>query len=179
MSPRRLIMALLGAVLVGSGAYLFVYLYRWEWNRAHTAGLFLVVAEVALVALVLDSRISRLETRVADGRRAPEAVRNHIREAAPPTRTNFAWLKPDGTSTNVFVPALMGAGMVMSGLAWLIERLGRATAKPVLEGDLARRMGPLWFEAGEGLVPAPVGSSTHIDGVPAVLLAPRPSGGRQ
>jgi hypothetical protein len=172
MNPRRLIMGLLAAVLVGAGGYLFIYLYRWEWNRAHTAGVFLIVAEIALVAMVLEARISRLETRLSDSRRAPEVVRTHIREAAPPARTHFAWLKPDASSTNVFVPALMGAGMVMSALAWAIERLGRATAKPVLEGDLARRMGPIWFEAGEGLVPAPA-QSARVDGVPDVLLAPR------
>jgi hypothetical protein len=186
MNPRRLIMGLLGAVLVGSGLYLFVYLYRWEWNRAHTAGVFLIVAEIALVALVLDSRISRMESRLsrtrdderrdtAPRRRAPEAIRIQIRDAAPASRTHFAWLRPDASSTNVFVPALMGAGMVMSGLAWLIERLGRVTAKPALEGDLARRLGPLWFEAGDGLVPAAsAASASRVDGVPDVLLAPRP-----
>jgi hypothetical protein len=173
MNPRRLIIALLGAVLVGSGAYLFIYLYRWEWNRAHTAGVFLIAAEIALVAVVLDSRISRVESRLSN-QRAPEAVRTYIREAAPaPARSHFAWLRPDGSSTNVFVPALMGAGMLMSALAWVIERLGRATARPLLEGDLARRLGPLWYEAGEGLVPAP-STTSPIEGVPDVLLAPRP-----
>jgi hypothetical protein len=190
MNPRRLIMGLLGAVLVGSGLYLFVYLYRWEWNRAHTAGVFLIVAEIALVALVLDARISRLESRLSRARdderrdvrqgapprrRAPDAIRIQIRDAAPASRKHFAWLRPDASSTNVFVPALMGAGMVMSGLAWLIERLGRVTAKPALEGDLARRLGPLWFEAGDGLVPAASApSASRVDGVPDVLLAPRP-----
>jgi hypothetical protein len=179
-------MTLLGAVLVGSGAYLFIYLYRWEWNRAHTAGVFLIVAEIALVAMVLDARISRLESRVSnqrkDGtnerhesrnRRSPEIVRMHIRDVPPRSRSHFAWLRPDSSSTNVFVPALMGAGIVMSGLAWLIERLGRATAKPALENDLARRLGPLWYDAREGLVPAPA-TASRVDGVPDVLLAPRP-----
>ena len=30
------------------GAYVFVYLYRWEWNRALFAGVLFVAAEVAL-----------------------------------------------------------------------------------------------------------------------------------
>jgi hypothetical protein len=171
MTPRRLVMALLGAVFVGSSAYLFVYLYRWEWNRAHTAGVFLIAAEVALVALLLEARIGRIESRVGQqrDRRVHEAVRAHIHETAPPARSHFAWLRPE--STNVFVPALMGAGMVMSGLAWVVERLGRATAKPALESDLARRLGPLWFEAGDGLVPP--ASRARVDGVPDVLVAPR------
>jgi hypothetical protein len=170
MNPRRLVTALLAAVFVGSGSYLFIYLYRWEWNRAHTAGVFLIAAEIALVALLLEARIGRVESRVR-AERAPETVRRHVHDVAPPARSHFAWLRPD--STNVFVPALMGAGMVMSGIAWALERLGRATARPVLEHDLARRLGPLWFEAGDGLVPPPV-SGARLDGVPDVLLAPRP-----
>jgi hypothetical protein len=171
MTPRRLVMALLGAVFVGSGSYLFIYLYRWEWNRAHTAGVFLIAAEIALVALVLDARIGRIESHVGRRResRVPDSVRVHIHDTAPPARSHFAWLRPE--STNVFVPALMGAGLVMSGLAWAVERLGRVTARPALENDLARRLGPLWFEAGDGLVPPP--SHARLDGVPEVLVAPR------
>ena len=37
-------------VLVSSGTYLLVYLYRWEWNRALVAGIFFVAAEVAIAA---------------------------------------------------------------------------------------------------------------------------------
>ena len=28
------------ASFIGAGVYLFVYLYRWEWNRAIVAGIF-------------------------------------------------------------------------------------------------------------------------------------------
>ena len=42
------------AALVGSGAYVFVYIYRWEWNRALIMLGFFVATEVALsTALVL------------------------------------------------------------------------------------------------------------------------------
>ena len=35
MNPRKaLIMLIATATLAASGGYLFVYLYRWEWNRA-------------------------------------------------------------------------------------------------------------------------------------------------
>ena len=34
MNARRLGMLATIAVMAASGSYVFVYLYRWEWNRA-------------------------------------------------------------------------------------------------------------------------------------------------
>jgi hypothetical protein len=53
----------------------------------------------------------------------------------------------------VFVPVLMGMGVVASALAWVIERLARATARPALERRLAARLAPLSWPDG-GLVRA-------------------------
>ena len=47
---------------------------------------------------------------------------------------------------------LIGMGVVASGLAWLVERLARATAGPALERGLASRLAPLAWPTG-GLVP--------------------------
>ena len=44
---------LLVGVLVASGGYVLVYLYRWEWNRALMAGVFFLAAEIALVGAAL------------------------------------------------------------------------------------------------------------------------------
>ena len=41
-----------GVVLTLAGAYLLIYLSRWEWNRAIILGLFFVAAEVALATSV-------------------------------------------------------------------------------------------------------------------------------
>jgi hypothetical protein len=40
----------------------------------------------------------------------------------------------------VFVPVLMGAGLVLSGLAWIVERVAKATAGSAMERGLATRL---------------------------------------
>jgi hypothetical protein len=160
MSARRIAWAMgIGSAAL-SGIYLLVYLYRWEWNRALIAGVLFVASEIGLgVALVL-SRLARIERRLDQVTAPPQpdpAVLARIEEAAPPARNHFAWLRPDGSNMNVFVPLLMGAGMIVSGLAWLVERIARATAKPSLERGLALRLAPLALPAGGflGTAPAP------------------------
>ncbi len=143
-------------VLIGSGVYLVVYLYRWEWNRALIAGVFFLIAEIGLgIALVLD-RLRRMEEKLS--RRTPagtlvppptasseqfEDVLGRIQETAPPRRDHFSWLRTENHGMGVFVPVLMGAGVIASALAWLVERVARATAQPVLERGLASRLTPL------------------------------------
>jgi hypothetical protein len=138
----KLIRALLGGVtLAASGAYMFIYLYRWEWNRALISAAIFIAAEVAVLASLLASRLRVMSNRLEaiENRPAPPALRlERIRETAPPPRTNFAWLKPH--QTNVFVPVLMGAGVVLSGVAWLVERVARATVTPVAERGLAQQL---------------------------------------
>jgi hypothetical protein len=129
--------------------YFFVYLWRWEWNRALIAGVLFVAAEVAMASAVVLSRLRRLEDRL----QAPDpAILARIRETAPPPRDHFEWLSPKSGRVGVFVPVLIGMGVVASGLAWLVERLARATAGPALERGLAARLTPLAWPAG-GLVP--------------------------
>jgi hypothetical protein len=126
----------------------FVYLDRWEWNRAMVAGILFIGAEVAFVgALVLD-RLRKLNDKV-DGlsqqreRHVDPQVLGRIRDTAPEPSKPFAWLDPRDQRMGVFVPVLMGAGMVMSGLAWVIERLARRTAGPALERGLAGQLSAL------------------------------------
>ena len=59
-TPRRIGLAALLTVMVAAGWYVFVYLYRWEWNRALVSGIIFLAAEVALLgALVLERREAR------------------------------------------------------------------------------------------------------------------------
>ncbi len=140
-------------VLVVSGAYLLIYLYRWEWNRALVAGIFFVSAEVAIASGIILSRLRAIEDHLARGGTAPVAA------AAPPERRSpFAWLEPDPTRMGVFIPVLLGAGVILSTLAYLVERIARFTAAPVAEHDLAARLATLNPPA-EGLVPPP--GATH------------------
>ena len=149
MRPGRIAGTLGGAMMFFTALYFFVYLWRWEWNRALIAGVLFVATEVAVGTALVLGRLRRLEARM----QAPDpAVLARIRETAPPPRDHFEWLAPKADRFSVFVPVLIGMGVVASGLAWLVERLARATASPVLERGLASRLTPLAWPAG-GLVP--------------------------
>ena len=88
------------------------------------------------------------------------------RPAAP---DRFEWLRPSSGQTSVFVPFLMGAGVLLSGIAWVVERLARPTARPAMERRLAQQMSSLMYLAPPGgLVPLPNDGSV----VPS-LLRPR------
>lgn len=167
MSVRLVRLLLGGVTLAASGTYTFVYLYRWEWNRAMISAAIFIAAEVAVIGSLLAHRIKvvsdRLDT-LADvppgsSRRAPSprvsvtvgAVtgqrRERIHESAPPPRAHFAWLaRPE--RMNVFVPVLLGAGMVLSGLAWMVERVARRTVSPIAERGLAGQLDGLSLPAG-------------------------------
>jgi hypothetical protein len=139
---RKVALAALAVVMAAAGWYVFVYLYRWEWNRAIVAGVIFLAAEVALIGSLVISRLTTLGRRVDALAPPDERVLRRLRENAPEPAKPFAWLgRPD--QTNVFVPVLLGAGVVLSGLAWLVDRLARLTAVPSLERGLARRLNTL------------------------------------
>lgn len=141
MRSRALLFAALLVPAIASAYYFFAYLTRWEWNRAVVSGVIFVAAEVALVgALVLD-RLGQLRREVRElqePRREPRPeILERIHEAAPDARDPFAWLSPRDGTVSVFIPVLLGAGVVVSGIAWLVERLARALAGPSFERALA------------------------------------------
>jgi hypothetical protein len=153
MTARRIGWTIGVATLVASGAYVFVYLYRWEWNRALTAGIFFLAAEIGLAAAFVVERIRKLEHRLDRATPAPSdpaytQVRARLVESAGAGRDHFAWMRSSAQRTNVFIPVLMGAGVILSGVAWVVERLGRATARPALESKLATRLMPITLPAG-------------------------------
>jgi hypothetical protein len=149
----RILRGLLGtATLAASGFYTFVYLYRWEWNRALISAAIFIAAEVAVMGSLLSHRLKVLAGRLDAQEAAAAAVEGRnarlerIREAAPPPRATFAWLsRPE--QLNVFVPVLMGAGVLMSGIAWLVERVARATVRPAAERGLAAQLDGLALPA--------------------------------
>ncbi|HZA00415.1 MAG TPA: hypothetical protein VE575_16765 [Acidimicrobiales bacterium] len=177
MIARRLGLLALVVTLGASGWYVFVYLYRWEWNRALISGVIFVAAEVALIGALLFQRLGRLERRLEESeRRVPQqavdpAVLARVREGAPPSSEPFAWLTKRANDTSVFVPVLLGAGVVLSALAWVVERVARVTARPAAERSLAHRLDSLALPAG-GLLP---GDDT---GDPPDLFAPLHPGPR-
>jgi len=145
MNGRKVGVALATVVMAVSGWYVFVYLYRWEWNRAIVAGIIFLAAEVGLLGAALLDRLSKLGHRMdeldrrdaATEERVLRQLRAHPSEPAKP----FAWM--DGTRSNVFIPVLLGAGAVLSALAWVVDRIARATAGPALDKRLAHKLSSL------------------------------------
>ena len=121
--------------MAAAGWYVFVYLYRWEWNRAIVAGVIFLAAEVALLGSVIITRLSTLSRRLDGMVGSPpagppdERVLRRLRDHAPEPAKPFAWL--GHSQTNVFVPVLLGAGVVLSGLAWLVDRVARHHGRPL------------------------------------------------
>lgn len=135
------------ATIAGCGTYVFVYLYRWEWNRALIMGIFLIPAEIPLATALVLLRMSN----DAPPRPVPDpAVLSRVHEAAP-RRDHFAWLDPRSGRTNVFITMFVGGGILVSALAWAIDRLASRTGGRRLEGDLAVRLRAIAFPS-EGLV---------------------------
>ncbi len=143
MNTRKMATLIAAATMAATGSYVFIYLARWEWNRALVSSAIFLAAELGLVALMLTARLQRVEQALAAPAVADPRVRRHLREAAgPEAEIRFDWLlRPH--QTGVFVPVLMGAGVVLSAIAWVVERIARATVGPVAERNLSRRLGPL------------------------------------
>jgi hypothetical protein len=152
MTARRVGSALGLVILVTSAIYLLVYLYRWEWNRALIAGLFFVSAEVAVMGTSLLRRLRRIEQKLDEAAARPL---EHLRSTAPEPKDTFRWLDDSTTHMNVFVPVLLGAGVVLSVIAHGVERLAASTARPTLERGLANRLAALALPQGGLLAPTP------------------------
>lgn len=132
---RTVAMAIAITVLTVSGPYVLVYLARWEWNRAIVSALvFLSTLVIVSTALVLRS-FRRIEARLDSIERGRGAdVRGAIRTANDEAAgRHFEWLErpPDGPA--VFVPVLLGAGAVLSALAYVIERAAGLVAGATLD----------------------------------------------
>ncbi|MGY0061691.1 hypothetical protein ACWY4P_35005 [Streptomyces sp. LZ34] len=120
----------------------------------------------------LESRVGEAGAAAAGGRRAgvPARVRQSGGYGQPPFgapydptydptygrpygsatgggRPRFPWLDEPGDPrtgrTHVFVPVLMVTGVVLSGLAWVVQRIAEATVRPGAERRLAGRLAPL------------------------------------
>jgi hypothetical protein len=146
MKARRIGVLLVSVTLVAAAWYFFAYLFWWEWNRALVAGVMMVGAEVALGTLLVLAKLDELRRKVDASSSRAERIRAHL-DAAPPGDSRFAWLvKTD--NFNVFVPILLGAGVLISGLAWLVERIARYTQRGSSTDSLARQLADLSPPAG-------------------------------
>ncbi len=137
---------LIVVVLVASGTYVLVYLYRWEWNRALISGLFFLTALISLTTgMVLSSlqklsgRVDRLERRSHSVDRTAHTIRTT--NAAHASR-HFQWLREPPDRLGVFVPLLIGAGALLSAVAYSIERLAGVVARRSVDRTTAGLLAP-------------------------------------
>ena len=86
MNARKI--GLLGALatLVASGAYVFVYLYRWEWNRAQVSAAIFIAAEVGAGGLAARRPAPAVERRPRHERRRTRSSAACRPSAAAPRR---------------------------------------------------------------------------------------------
>ncbi len=173
--------------LVSSGSYIFVYLYRWEWHRALIVAVLFIGAEVATAAALVYRRVGALQRRLeerweGDGepRTTPDAAVVDILRASAPRRNHFAWLDPRDGRAGVFIPVLLGSGVIVSALAWLVERIAGGAAEPTATRRLGRELSSIAFPAGgfvaeEQELLAQDGHTRHDEDL-ALLLGP---GGHQ
>ena len=145
MTPTERIAATLLKVIgwvvaLGSGAFMLLYLYRWEWNRALICGLFFVASELALVATAILRRLRRIEQRL--DALDDVAVRPPATDPQPseePREGPFAWLT-ENQGADVFVPVLLGVGVIISAIAWVVERIAGAAWSPGGDAAAERRL---------------------------------------
>ncbi|WP_326723840.1 MULTISPECIES: hypothetical protein [unclassified Streptomyces] len=178
---RRVAYLFGGSAAAGAGVYVVVYLYRWQWQRAILCGVLLLVVEVMLLGIVLLGRLSRIEERIEErmretdrrpedalarphrqdtsGRSPQEDVLARLRQGEP-SNDRFRWLDDPSSHSYVFVPVLMVTGVLLSGLAWLVQRIASVTARPSAERRLAGRLAIL-------AAPDAVGN-TDLDDLPPI-----------
>jgi hypothetical protein len=143
---RGLGLVLGSVVLVVAGAYLLIYLYRWEWNRAIVSGLFFLSALVTLSTMVilrsLRTMAERLDQLEAAATREQATRRLIAGLNADRARRHFAWLSDRSSQLSVFIPVLIGAGALLSGVTYLLERVASALAGTTIDRRTARLLAP-------------------------------------
>jgi hypothetical protein len=134
----------IGTLLAGA-LYMVVSLNRWEWNRALFFGLIVLIAEIALSTGLMLRRLARLEHNLK-GNADPAVVQ--ILADTRPTRDRFAWMRQSAGQMNVFITFLVGGGVILSGVAWMVDRVASKTSSPAGEERLARQLYPISYPTG-------------------------------
>jgi hypothetical protein len=123
------------ATLITGAIYTVISLNRWEWNRALFFGLIVLIAEVGLATGLV---LRRLPPR--SGSAADAEMLEILRSSRPEPPNRFAWLRETTRHGNVFITFLVGGGVIISAMAWLIDRVGSRTAGHVGDQRLARHL---------------------------------------
>ena len=134
----------IGTLLTG-GFYMIVSLNRWEWNRALFFGLIVLIAEVALATGLVLRRLARLE--YGSTHRSGDRARS-CATSRPPSPDRFAWLRETPRRTNVFITFIIGGGVIISGIAWVVDRVASKTSSPAGEERLVRQLTEISYPSG-------------------------------
>lgn len=190
MKTSRFIAAGAGIAAATSFYYTMAYVSRWEWNRAQMAGTFTVLAALIAAVVMVDAHLREVRRgldRLAElteraGRtehadRRGESVLSFGEPSPVGSSTvtddrDFAWLTVKPERYGVFIPLLVGAGMLASGLAWVMEHIFARAA-----GGFGRR----GRSAGSGASGRPGRSETAVrraagPKLPESLLLPADAG---
>lgn len=132
--------------LLAAAAYMIVSLNRWEWNRALFFGLIVVIAEIGLATGLVLRKIGHVTQE------AEREVIDVLRRTRPPSPDRFGWLKKSQNQFNVFITFLVGGGVVLSGVAWIIDRIAANTSTPTGEQRLAAQLVAISYPRGGLLV---------------------------
>lgn len=149
---KKLIWLGAATTLVAAVIYSVISLNRWEWTRALYFGLVALFVEVGLAAAVVVRKIDRGGSSAsADPER--DEVRDVLRSTRP-NRRRFAWLEPEQvvSRSNVFITMLVGGGVVLSGLAWVLDKVAARTTTSLEEGRLAGDLTSISYPEGGLLV---------------------------
>jgi MFS family permease len=133
------------ATLIGGALYMVVSLNRWEWNRALFFGLIVLIAEVGLATGLVLRRLARLEYKTT---RVDPAVLQILRETRPPSADRFSWLRESSRELNVFITFVVAGGVILSGMAWVVDRIASRTSSPAGEERLGRQLDPISYPSG-------------------------------
>jgi hypothetical protein len=136
----------IGTLVMGA-IYMIISLNRWEWNRALFFGLIVLIAEVGLATGVVLRRITRLEQKLE----VDPAVGGIVRANGQQRHQRFAWLQDTMGRPNVFITFLVGGGVIISGIAWMVDRFAGATAGSVVDRKLTDALQVISYPA-DGLL---------------------------
>lgn len=147
---KKLVWLFALGTFLAAGVYSVISLNRWEWSRALYFGLVVLVAEVGLATgLVLRKLDEQVEVDAGDR----DEVRDILRSSRV-ARDRFRWLAPDRVTsrTNVFITMVVSGGILLSGLAWLLDKVAASTTTSLQEGRLAGDLTRIAYP-GDGLLP--------------------------
>jgi hypothetical protein len=147
---KKLVWLFALGTFLAAGVYSIISLNRWEWSRALYFGLVVLVAEIGLATgLVLHKLDQQAEADVGDR----DEVRDILRSSRV-SRDRFQWLAPDqvASRSNVFITMVVSGGILLSGLAWLLDKVAANTTTSLQEGRLAGDLTKIAYPS-DGLLP--------------------------